>query len=120
MNAALELNMDDGRSFLIDLTEPSCAYMRMFVSTKYLSLMELVASLGWRPLQIDPSPQTRQRASTSFVECLALTVQSTTNTCSLFRARGNADRVGFKSWSDTQEQRRKGAYIRKPARIGGS
>ena len=30
----------------------SWAYIRMLVSTKYLSLMELIAGLGRRPLQI--------------------------------------------------------------------
>src|SRR4051794_32344659 len=50
----------------------SCAYIRMFVSTKYLSLMELATRLGWRPLQIQTVTQPRQRTAARPIECLPL------------------------------------------------
>ena len=45
--------------------------IRMFVSTKYLSLMELVAGLGGRPLQVETLAEPRERASASLVEGLS-------------------------------------------------
>src|SRR5262245_30873887 len=49
----------------------SCAYIRMLVSTKYLSLMELVARLGRRPLEIQALAEPGERAATSPVEGLS-------------------------------------------------
>src|SRR5687767_1262334 len=48
----------------------SWAYMRMLVSTKYLSLMELVARLGRRPLQVETLAQPGERAAARLVESL--------------------------------------------------
>jgi hypothetical protein len=50
----------------------SWAYMRMFVSTKYLSLMKLVPGLGRRPLKIETFLQPSERPSAGPVERLAL------------------------------------------------
>src|SRR5215510_12219847 len=51
--------------------DASCAYIRMLVSTKYLSLMELVARFGRRPLQVHAFAQPGERAATRLVEGLA-------------------------------------------------
>src|ERR1700681_3200750 len=48
----------------------SCAYIRMFVSTKYLTLMELVAGGGRRPPQIEPLAEPRERSAPGLVERL--------------------------------------------------
>src|SRR5262245_29986667 len=49
----------------------SWAYIRMFVSTKYLSLMELVARSGRRPLQVHAVAQPGERATAGLVEGLS-------------------------------------------------
>src|SRR5436305_8997560 len=49
----------------------SWAYIRMFVSTKYLSLMELVARLGRRPLQVKAFAQSSERPTAGLVEALS-------------------------------------------------
>src|SRR5580704_2486080 len=46
----------------------SCAYIRMFVSTKYLSLMDLVTGGGRRPPEIEPLAEPRQRPALRLVE----------------------------------------------------
>src|SRR5688572_9566037 len=52
--------------------DASCAYIRMLVSTKYLSLMELVAGLGWCPLEVETLAEPRERASPRLVESLPI------------------------------------------------
>jgi hypothetical protein len=44
----------------------------MFVSTKYLSLMKLVAGLARRPLEVEAFAQARERASSRPIERLSL------------------------------------------------
>src|SRR5688572_28309546 len=50
----------------------SCAYIRMFVSTKYLSLMQLVPRPGRCPLEVETFAQPGQRAALRFVVRLPL------------------------------------------------
>jgi hypothetical protein len=57
-----------GRVRASHLLNASCAYIRKWVSTKYLSLMELVARPGWSPLQIQPITQPGERAAAGLVE----------------------------------------------------
>src|SRR5262249_37683277 len=49
----------------------SWAYMRMFVSTKYLSLMEFVPRLGWCPLQVQALAQSGESAASRCIKRLA-------------------------------------------------
>ena len=48
------------------------AYMRMFVSTKYLSLMEFVARSGRCPPEVEAFPEVGKGPSASLVERLPL------------------------------------------------
>src|SRR6516164_8095242 len=51
----------------------SCAYIRMLVSTKYLSLMEFISRPGRSPLQVQPFTKSGQGAASSLVEGLTFT-----------------------------------------------
>src|SRR5436309_5121615 len=50
----------------------SWAYIRMFVSTKNLSLMEFVARFRWGPLQVHAFAQPGERAAAGLVEGFSL------------------------------------------------
>src|SRR5262245_36619637 len=64
--------------------------MRMFVSTKYLTLMELVPRLGYRPLQIKAFAQPSERAAARLIEGFSFSDDG-------FQAIGqqSADRAAF-------------------------
>jgi hypothetical protein len=87
----------------------------MFVSTKYLSLMEFVPRPGRRPLKVETFPEARKRPSASLVECLPFAHDR-------FEPIGQkcADRAPFFGCHDTRLSEKIGVELERDVRLHGA